>query len=232
MTRMKAVGIAVLCLTTDAILASAEAAVLCATRGGKVFARESCKRREQALDLADFGAAQGPEGPQGPTGPQGPAGSATPSVIVTLLSYNDEQSSGPLTICLGGDNDQLPCDDVGDCPNGGSCSGVSDYFKLRDIGPFTKTTASSAVKLTWHSHVNQTGLFCDLQVRVDDVDDGAGGGRAVVRSTDAPISTGSVFRDLAAGPHTVNIWVRGFGDDCTENYQNFNHEVIVEEILE
>jgi hypothetical protein len=51
-------------------LSTAEAALLCRTRSGKLFVREACKRRDVPVDLA----ASGPLGARGATGPTGPAG--------------------------------------------------------------------------------------------------------------------------------------------------------------
>lgn len=53
----------------------ADAAVLCKRRSGAVVVRDACKKKETALDLAEFGAV-GPQGLPGPTGPTGPAGTA------------------------------------------------------------------------------------------------------------------------------------------------------------
>jgi hypothetical protein len=39
----------------------------------------------------------------------------------------------------------------------------------------------------------------------------------------------TVFESLAAGSHSVSLWVEGFGT-CSENPGNFIHGVIVEEI--
>ncbi|HXJ33535.1 MAG TPA: SUMF1/EgtB/PvdO family nonheme iron enzyme [Candidatus Eisenbacteria bacterium] len=47
---------------------SASGEVLCTKRNGVVVARETCKKKEAPLDLAQFGAV-GPPGPSGPDGP-------------------------------------------------------------------------------------------------------------------------------------------------------------------
>ena len=51
-------------------LSTADAALLCKTRSGKLFVREACKRRDVPVDLA----ASGPLGAQGAAGPTGLAG--------------------------------------------------------------------------------------------------------------------------------------------------------------
>ncbi len=47
--------------------ATSQARVLCEKRSGVVVVREACKRKEQPLDIAQFGAV----GPQGEPGPPG-----------------------------------------------------------------------------------------------------------------------------------------------------------------
>src|SRR5438034_1343208 len=69
-----AVGLVALCLTW---VASAGATVLCAKKSGVVVVRAACKKKETALNLAQFGAV----GPKGDSGMQGPPG------------------VGPLTMC-------------------------------------------------------------------------------------------------------------------------------------
>lgn len=60
---------------------AAEAATLCSLKkGGPIFLRDACKKRETALDPVALGL-QGPTGPKGDQGPQGPpvAGACTPT---------------------------------------------------------------------------------------------------------------------------------------------------------
>ena len=74
-----------------AMAGSAGADVLCKKKSGVVVVRATCKAKETALDIADFGAlgprgadgdtgAAGPQGPEGPPGPQGPPGPTLASV--------------------------------------------------------------------------------------------------------------------------------------------------------
>lgn len=75
MVRKVIIGVVVLAAV------SSEAAVLCQKRrSGVVVARETCRRKERPLDLAQFGAA-GPQGPAGAAGPAGPPGAA--AAVVT-----------------------------------------------------------------------------------------------------------------------------------------------------
>src|SRR5262245_23855795 len=52
---------------------SSYAAVLCARKSGAIVLRESCGKRERAVDPSTLGVT----GPRGDTGPAGPAGPAT-----------------------------------------------------------------------------------------------------------------------------------------------------------
>ncbi len=115
------------------------------------------------------------------------------------------------------------------------------YVPLRDLGIFTKNSATSTVLLSWNTHVDamgEPGTFCDFQIRVDgkpDTDRDGGGGRAVVyvppSSTggSSPVTVSTLFGRTGAGHHTVSIWVRGTARECLENYGNFPRSVIVEE---
>src|SRR5262249_37953862 len=164
---------------------------------------------------------QGPPGDKGDRGDQGPPGLAAPRVSITPLPYGGGDTISPLS---------------------------TDYAKVRDIGTFTKNSDASDIFVVYHddalvnSDLVSNVMTCDLQVRVDDASDGfggsavGGGGRAVLlgdRSITphfySLVSGATVFRSLAAGPHTVSIWARGFGG-CTLNPGNFTHEAIVEEI--
>jgi hypothetical protein len=115
------------------------------------------------------------------------------------------------------------------------------YVPLRDLGSFSKTSASSTVLLNWNTHIDamgEPGTFCDFQIRVDgkpDTDREGGGGRAVVyvppNSTggSSPVTVSALFGRVGAGHHTASIWVRGTARECLENYGNFPRSVIIEE---
>jgi len=68
--RMFVVATSGLCLF---VATAGDAAVLCAKRSGALIRRETCRRSETQLDLADFGAL-GPRGDKGDKGDQGDAG--------------------------------------------------------------------------------------------------------------------------------------------------------------
>jgi len=115
------------------------------------------------------------------------------------------------------------------------------YVPLRNLGSFSKSSATSTVLLSWNTHVDamgEPGTFCDFQIRVDgkpDTDREGGGGRAVVyvppSSTggSSPVTVATLFGRVGAGQHTASIWVRGTARECLENYGNFPRSVIVEE---
>lgn len=50
-------------------------------------------------------------------------------------------------------------------------------------------------------------------------------------STQQAVTSVDFFSGLAAGPHTVSIWVRGdVGTTCAENLGNFPRSVFAEEM--
>jgi hypothetical protein len=118
---------------------------------------------------------------------------------------------------------------------------TSSYHRLRTLGSFSKASPTSAVLLTWNTHVDalgEPGTFCDFQLRVDgrpDQDRDGGGGRAIVyvppntTGGSAPVTVSALFQHPGAGNHTVGVWVRGTARECLENYGNFPRAVIVEE---
>jgi hypothetical protein len=115
------------------------------------------------------------------------------------------------------------------------------YAPLRNLGSFSKNSATSTVLLTWNTHVDamgEPGTFCDFQIRVDgrpDTDREGGGGRAVVyvppssAGGSSPVTVSTLFGRVGAGNHTASVWVRGTARECLENYGNFPRSVIVEE---
>jgi hypothetical protein len=216
---------------------SSAEAVLCKKPNGALIVRSGCRGKLAPVTAADLGALgigqKGDKGDQGPPGDkgdqglpgdkgdQGLPGLAAPRVSITLLPFVGIDTVSPLS---------------------------TDYAKVRGIGTFTKNGDASDISIIYHDDVLVNSdlvsnfMVCDLQIRVDDASDGlggsavGGGGRAVLlgdRSITphfySLVSGATVFRSLAAGPHTVSIWARGFGS-CTLNPGNFIHEAIVEEI--
>jgi hypothetical protein len=111
---------------------------------------------------------------------------------------------------------------------------------LRNVGSFTKNQAESTIKLTWSGDISRrsdsTAIgFCDFQLRIDGTPPPGGSGHAVVYGASnfdqAPVATPAYFTGLAAGPHSVEIWVRGFNStSCVQNPGQFPEEIWAEEI--
>jgi hypothetical protein len=119
--------------------------------------------------------------------------------------------------------------------------GLAPTF-LRDLGNFNKFAATTSIEIVWNSHMSGSmavpGGNCNLQIRVDGsapIQNGAFD-MAVLQSPTAgptvsvPVSTTDIFLNLASGPHTVSLWVRGVqAADCTDNPGNYSHKAIVTE---
>jgi hypothetical protein len=125
----------------------------------------------------------------------------------------------------------------------GSTTATSSFTNngtlFKTIGTFTKDSASTAVTATWQSHVRTVlvggGTFCQYQLRIDDL----------VPTGQTAIDTGSVvyaasqtdqqtsfmgrWTGLAAGTHTLSLYLRGNGATCTDNFGNFARYVYVQE---
>jgi hypothetical protein len=118
---------------------------------------------------------------------------------------------------------------------------TSSYTLLRNLGTFSKSSATSTVMLTWNTHVDavgEPGTFCDFQLRVDgkaDTERDGGSGRAVVyvppgaSGGSSPVTVSALYTRVGGGHHTASVWVRGTARECLENYGNFPRSVIVEE---
>lgn len=117
--------------------------------------------------------------------------------------------------------------------------------KLHDVGTFTKAADDTAVRLTWQSQVlGARGDFCVFQIRVDGINDAGGFGLSssdvvvgasavdVTNAASAPVSNVTVWDDVAAGEHTVSLWVAGFDTpNCVDNNGRFDRSVLVEELM-
>jgi len=110
------------------------------------------------------------------------------------------------------------------------------YILLRTVGNFTKNLNTSDIELTWIAHVTTDGgTFCDFQLRIDSNPNLSDTGRTILyaeggTTTNSPVATQALFHGLAAGPHTVSIWVRGFSNSCITNTGNFEQTVLVREV--
>jgi hypothetical protein len=117
--------------------------------------------------------------------------------------------------------------------------GVSPAAKLRDLVSFTST--GPGVRLTWTSHaaMNPGGFSCSFQLRIDgqpsvpvSANIGLVGDEAVINtgtSGAVPVTLVTWFPTLAAGTHTVELWIRAQSGTCTENEGNYIRTVLVEE---
>jgi hypothetical protein len=118
---------------------------------------------------------------------------------------------------------------------GRALSTVSPPTKFRDLGSFT--TSGGAVKLTWRSHITSAGVACNFQIRVDGqpagtpTGSGLVGDEAITQGTVAgvPVAVVSWFPNLAAGNHSVELWLRNVASSCDDNLGNYVRTVLVEE---
>ena len=162
--------------------------------------------------------ATGPTGPtgtagtRGATGPTGPTGLTGPSPVtnVNVLTYSDSRDEG---------------------------TPILSYEPFRTVGTFTKTSASTRIKLTWVSHVHVfatvTDTSCDWGLFIDG-NQGFNSNRAVVFTDETgaehqAVSVTGIYFNIPAGLHTVSLQVRGSAFSCHENFANFTRHVIVEE---
>ena len=130
-----------------------------------------------------------------------------------------------------------------------------NYELVRTVGTFTKVAAGTNIfappstngtniELTWIAHVRKVSTgqsSCSFQLRIDGIKDTGSilaalelteGGTAIVLGEDSPVAVTALFRGLAAGDHTVQIWVRGaFATSCMLNPGNFGQTVLVKEAL-
>jgi hypothetical protein len=118
-----------------------------------------------------------------------------------------------------------------------------DFVKMRDLGTFTKASASTVARVVWASHVLSTGATrtCSFQIRVDGVNAAGSSSSSSFDGTEAtvygttpavPASVDAAFAGLSAGSHTVSLWARANGvggNNCTDNDGNFTRSVTVEE---
>jgi len=116
---------------------------------------------------------------------------------------------------------------------------ISPAAKLRDLGTFT--SGGGPVRLTWTSHIMllTAAGACNFQIRVDGQPDapvqgiGLNGAEAVlsgsVTGQAVPAHVTVWFPTLAAGSHTIELWLRSVTSTCNENNGNYVRQVLVEE---
>jgi len=117
---------------------------------------------------------------------------------------------------------------------------TSSFERLRTFGSFVKKHPDTDLLLTWNSRIELLGNlwdFVEVQLRIDGNANAADTGRAYVQTlVDGGIATQAVsitalFRGLAAGSRTIELWVRGgtAGVEVFENTQLSPTSVLVEE---
>lgn len=128
-------------------------------------------------------------------------------------------------------------------------SSANSFTKLRTVGTFNKKYDDSVIKLSWNSSVTVSTASDDRQVaqvqlRVDGMTDnhdlGSGGGLVTVESEPAAqggitvdaVHTETIFRNLSAGTHDVELWMEFDSEiiSTIENERRVARTVLVEEI--
>jgi hypothetical protein len=150
----------------------------------------------------------GPAGPQGPTGPQGLAGA---SVYSTFFPTCFTGIAGPIT---------------------------TTYESAGTLGTFNKAAAETNIELTYMGHVRVDAVsnVVEFQFRVDDAPPLGNMPSGLLFSPQAAQFTytpmHAVFTGLAAGTHTVTLWIRiinGTASDASVNPGCFNVIMYVRE---
>jgi hypothetical protein len=112
-----------------------------------------------------------------------------------------------------------------DCPGSG-VSFSTTFTKVADIGPFTKLLAGSAIELIFNGRTYVAGLAFGAQgavfeLRVDGIATTNGRARASYKSLETSTGAGvqtsitGIFTGLAAGTHTVSMWVQAVGSGAS-----------------
>jgi len=112
------------------------------------------------------------------------------------------------------------------------CRNLTDvtptWKKIADMGSATKVAADTWLELTL-----QTTLYVDIflsgctgvefELRVDGAKTTIGNATALVKDPKkyVPISINGVFKNLAAGSHTVSLWARGSNGNATDAWYDF-----------
>lgn len=116
---------------------------------------------------------------------------------------------------------------------------VTTWTLHRTFGTFTKHRASTDVVIGLDTDILVNGVSAQFQLRVDGAADplAVNSGMLLrVTTGSVPIndaaSTKAIFKGLAAGTHTVSLWVRSLDGPNTavsENDANVNRTVFIEE---
>ncbi len=125
-----------------------------------------------------------------------------------------------------------------DCSGSGVAYSTA-FTKVADIGSFTKQVASSTIELTFNGRTYSTFSFgvagAIFELRVDNAATSNGRARASYRESGVAVQTSitGVFTGLAAGNHTVSMWVQGVGGGGTgaqldQGCWNTDHVVVKE----
>jgi S-layer homology domain len=164
-----------------------------------------------------------------------PLDDVTRGESVTFLKRYDDNIVQPAIAAL---SDNNPTVTVMHYTGSNTDSTVNDSWeKMRDLGSFTKATASSDMLIAATGNGLVNGVFCQWQLRVDGVTDAgnsgtiyspADGASAVQYATGSYFTQGW-FEGLAAGSHTVELWIRGSATACENNDGNFGHDVFATE---
>lgn len=112
---------------------------------------------------------------------------------------------------------------------------TTGFARLRDIGTVTKQEDGTALRLTAQGHISSTNSYCNVQLRIDDLNRKGGtdleGTEAIAQGDDESYFIETYFDGLPAGDHDVSMWIRG--DDsaaCEDNLGNYTRTVMVEEV--
>ena len=198
---------------------------VCVTEEGKVVIKRKCSARKNLTPLDLTQLASTIQGPKGDAGDQGLRGDTGPSGTIAVLQGSFDAPATLLTT-----------------------TGTQKYYNLVT---FEKIEDDSLIKITASSngtlYAESSGEHvCNYQIRIDDKDTKGNSGNfdptsaayaTIWTSTDsttmnAPLSIVGAFPGLAAGMHTVSIYVElGDGANCglNEAWNKFN--VIIEEIV-
>jgi hypothetical protein len=116
------------------------------------------------------------------------------------------------------------------------------FVKLRDLGTVT-LTRSGPTRVTYNTHGLAVGGACNFQLRIAGMNSAgntttsgsaafAGDETVFVGNGETPLLMEARFADRAAGPSTVELWVRRVGATaaCTDNPGNYPRLLTVEEL--